>query len=30
VLSICSGPESQLMEAIRRDDNGKPNKRGKR
>ena len=30
VLSICSGPESQLMEAIRRDDNGKPHKRGKR
>jgi len=30
VLSICSGPESQLMEAVRRDDNGKPRKRGKR
>ena len=30
VLSICSGPESQLMEAVRRDDNGKPPKRSKR
>ncbi len=30
VLSICSGPESQLMEAVRRDDNGKAHKRGKR
>jgi transcriptional regulator with XRE-family HTH domain/mannose-6-phosphate isomerase-like protein (cupin superfamily) len=30
VLSICSGPESQLMEAVRRDDNGKPHQRSKR
>lgn len=30
VLSICSGPESQLMEAVRRDDKGKASKRNKR
>jgi len=27
VLSICSGPESQLMEAVRRDGDGKPRKK---
>jgi len=27
VLSICSGPESQLMEAVSREGNGKPHRR---
>jgi transcriptional regulator with XRE-family HTH domain len=27
VLSICSGPESQLIEAVKRDGNGKPRRR---
>jgi transcriptional regulator with XRE-family HTH domain len=27
VLSICSGPESQLIEAVRRESKGKPRKR---
>lgn len=30
VLSICSGPESQLKEALQRDTSGKPGQRGRR